>query len=154
MRQGDFFGPLLVFWKSFIWDKSGWSAAQFQYILISLNLACNKNKLYKVLDYWFRDMLNFDSLEKGPGKVSSHIVHSFSWKMFFMLYSLNWQNYFIAWSYLPLEILGNICIAVVCFPGCDETKFEINLVFLIKLYFYMTRKLRQKFKHLGNEKSF
>ena len=140
MRQGDFFGPLLVFWKSFIWDKSRWSVAQFQCILISLNLACNKN-------YWFRDMLNCDSLEEGPGKVSSHIVHNFSWKMFFMLYSVNWLNYFIAWSYLRLEIFGNICIAVVCFPGCDETKFEINLVFLIKLYFYMTKKLRQKFKN-------
>ena len=28
-----------------------WSAAQFQYASIALNLAYNKNKLYKTLDY-------------------------------------------------------------------------------------------------------
>ena len=31
--------------------KSKWPAAQFQYIWISLNLADNKNKPYKTLDY-------------------------------------------------------------------------------------------------------
>ena len=28
-----------------------WPAVQIQYILIALNLAYNKNKLYKILDY-------------------------------------------------------------------------------------------------------
>ena len=31
---------------------------------------------------------------------------------------------------------------------------EINLIFLIKLFFYMTKKSRQKFEYLENEKSF
>ena len=54
---------------------------------------------------------------------------------------------------LLLEMLGSICITIVCEPGCDVINFEINLAFLIKLFFYMTKKLRQK-KYIENEKSF
>ena len=32
--------------------------------------------------------------------------------------------------------------------------FEINLIFLIEPFFKMTKKLRQKFKYLEDEKSF
>ena len=32
--------------------------------------------------------------------------------------------------------------------------FEINLIFLTKPFFYMTKKLRQKFKNLQKEMSF
>ena len=32
--------------------------------------------------------------------------------------------------------------------------FEINLIFLIKLFFYKTEKSRKKFKYLEKEKSF
>ena len=46
-----------------------------------------------------------------------------------MLY-FYWQN-FIDGLPLPLEILGNMCIAIVYFPGCDVKDFEINLIFLI-----------------------
>ena len=31
---------------------------------ITLNLAYNQNKLYNTLNYWSRDMLNFDFSEK------------------------------------------------------------------------------------------
>ena len=58
-----------------------------------------------------------------------------------MLHSNNWPN-FIVWLLLLLEILSNIFITIVCQPGCDVIKFEINLIFLIKL------------KYLENEKSF
>ena len=34
-----------------MWDKGKQSAAQFQYILIVLNLVYNKNKLYETLEY-------------------------------------------------------------------------------------------------------
>ena len=47
-----------------------------------------------------------------------------------------------------------MCIAIVCFPGCDIIGFEINLIFLIKPFLYMTKKSRQKFKYLEKEKSF
>ena len=52
------------------------------------------------------------------------------------------------------EVLGNICITIVCFPGCDVMNFEINLIFLIKSFFSMTKKSRQKFYYLENEMSF
>ena len=35
-----------------------------------------------------------------------------------------------------------------------QPNFEINLIFVIKLFFYMTRKWRQNLKYLENEKSF
>ena len=59
-------------------------------------------------------MLNFDFLDKGLGIVSpAHFMYDFSTKMFLMLYSINWQN-FIPWLPLLIEILGNMCIAIVC----------------------------------------
>ena len=51
------------------------------------------NKLCKTLDYWSKDILNFDFLEKVLGIVfPPHFVYDFSRKMFFMLYSINWSN--------------------------------------------------------------
>ena len=58
-------------------------------------------------------MLNFDYLGKGLEIVSpAHLCMIFSTKMF-ILYSINWPN-FIAWLPLLLEILRNMCIAIVC----------------------------------------
>ena len=43
------------------------------------------------MDYWSKDMLNFDFSEKGLELVSSsHFVYDFLRKMFLMLYSINW----------------------------------------------------------------
>ena len=59
-------------------------------------------------------MLNFDFLDKGLGIISpAHFVHDFLTKMFLMLYSINSPN-FIAWLPLLLEILANMCVAIVC----------------------------------------
>ena len=55
---------------------------------------------------------------------------------------------------LILDILVNAYIAIVCYPDCDVTNFEINLLFPIRSFFYMTIKSRQKIKYLENEKSF
>ena len=44
------------------------------------------------------------------------------------------------------EILGNICITIVCEPGCDVIKFEINPIFLIKPFGYITKKSRKKLR--------
>ena len=83
----------------------------------------NKSKPYKILDYWSRDILNFNFSEKGRGLVSSpHSVYDFSKKkMILMLHSIYWPN-FIVWLPFFLEILGNMCIAIVCWPGCDIKK--------------------------------
>ena len=107
-----------------------------------------------MLDYWSWELLNFDILEKGLGIVSApHFVNYFLKKMFLMLYSINLPH-FIVWLSFLLEILGNMCIAIICFPGCDVTNFDINNIFPIKLFFYMTNKSRQKLEYLENEKSF
>ena len=39
-----------------------------------------------------------------------------------------------------------MCIAIVCFPGCDVINFQSKLSFLIKPFPHMTEKLRQKLK--------
>ena len=94
-------------------------------------------------------MLNFDFLDKGLGKVSpAHFVSDFSTKIFLMLYPINWPN-FMAWVPLLVELLGNICIAVICWPGCDVMDLEINLIFeinliLIKPFFLHDQKVMTK----------
>ena len=47
-----------------------------------------------------------------------------------------------------------MCIVNVGEPGCDVINFEINVIVLIKSFFYMNKKSRQKLKYLGNEKNF
>ena len=51
---------------------------------------------------------------------------------------------------LLLEIVGNKCIEIVY----GIINFQINLTFLMKPLFYMTKNSRQNFKYLQNEKSF
>ena len=60
-----------------------------------------------------------------------------------MLYSINWPNF-----------IGSTSWDIDCFPGCDVINFEINPIFLAKPFFYLSKKSRQKFKYLENEKSF
>ena len=70
--------PLFIFEKNLIGGKSKWSAAEFWYISITLNLAYNKNQLYNTLDYWSRDKHNFNFSEKYLGLVSQpHFVYDF-----------------------------------------------------------------------------
>ena len=92
--------------------------------------------------------LIFDFLEKGLGIVPlPHFMHDFLRKNFLMLNSINWPN-FIVWLPFLRETLGNMCVAIVCFPDCDVINFEINLIHLIKPFSYMTKTSRQKFKYL------
>ena len=99
-------------------------------------------------------MLNLIFSEKGLGQVPPpHFVYDFLRKMFVMLHSINWPI-LIAWLPLLLEISSNICIKIICQPGCDVIKFELSLIFLIKPICYMTKKSRQKLKYLENKKSF
>ena len=138
MRKKTSSRPLFVFLRSFILGKSNWSPAWFHYISIALKLACNRNKLFKTLHYWPRDILNFDFLVKDLGIVPPPHF-DFSTKMLLMLSSINWPN-FIGWLLLLLEILGNMCITIVCFTGCDVMDFEINFIFLIQPFFLHDQK--------------
>ena len=59
-------------------------------------------------------MLNFDFLKKSLEIVSPpHFVYNFSRKMFLKLYFSN-LAVFIAWLSLLLDLLVNMCIAIVC----------------------------------------
>ena len=59
-------------------------------------------------------MHNFEFLEKGLEVDSQiHFVYDFSGKVFLSLYSINWPN-FIVWLPLLLEIMANMCTAIVC----------------------------------------
>ena len=60
---------------------------------------------------------------------SPHFVCDFSRKMFLILYPTSTLN-FVVWLFLLLETLGNMYIANVRFPGCDNKIFKINLIFL------------------------
>ena len=102
-----------VLQKNFTLGKIKWSTAWFHYISIAPKLAYNKNKLFKILHYWSRDIFHFDFLDKGLETVCSpHFIYDFPTKVFLMLYSINWPN-FIVWLFLLLEILANMCIAIV-----------------------------------------
>ena len=72
-----------------------------------------------------------------------HFPHNFWRKTFLLLYSINWPS-FIVWLPLLCEILGNMCIAIVCKPGCDIMNFEVNLIFLIKPFFLHDQKVLTK----------
>ena len=111
-------------------------------------------KGYKTLDYWFRDMLNFNYLEKDLGIVyPAHLVYDYSKKNFLTLYSIKWPSFLVRLPLL-LEIFVSMCIVVVCPFGCGVLNFEINLNFIIKPLLYMPYKSIQKFKYCENKKSF
>ena len=82
-----------------------------------------------------------------------HFLHDFWRKIFLLLYYITLPN-LIARLLLLLEILGNMYIVIVCWPGCDIINFEFDLAFLIKPFFFITKKSRQKFKYLENKKIF
>ena len=100
-------------------------------------MAYNKNKLYKTLDYWSRDMLNFGFSENSLGLVSRpHSVYDFSRKMFLMLYILLTDQ-------ISLVALTSWDIGQNLYYNCLLTrlwrhKFDINLIFLIKPFCCLT----------------
>ena len=65
------FRPLFVFQKSFIWVNASCQHHNLNFFWQTLSWTYNKNKLYKISDCWFRDMLNFNYLIKDSGTSSS-----------------------------------------------------------------------------------
>ena len=45
---------------------------------------------------------------------------------------------------LLLEILGNVCIAIICYPFCDVINFEVKLSFFYQAVFLNDQKVRAK----------
>ena len=123
-----------------------WSAAWFQNVLIALN-SFFQNVLIA---------LNFVKLliqrYSGNSSSTTFCIFIFHEKCFSFYIQLTDQIFF--WLLLLLEILGNMCTAVVCFPGCDVINFEINFVFLMIHFSYMTKNSREKFIYVENKKLF
>ena len=80
-------------------------------------------------------------IEKSGTSLSTTFCILFFKKIFLMLYSFNWLNFIV---YLPLflEIVGNMCIVIICRPIRYVINFEINHIFLINMFFYESAKLR------------
>ena len=77
----------------------------------------------------------FEKIKSGLELVIlPHFAYNFWRKIFILLCSINWPN-FIVWLPLFCEILGSMCIEIVSKPGCDVMNFEVNFIFLIKLFF-------------------
>ena len=105
--------------------------------------------MYKCLDYWSRDMLNFDFLEKSLGVViPPHFLYVFREKCF-SCYILSTDQISLFGCLYFLRYWAMCVIAIVCFPGCDVINFGINLIFPIKAFLYLT-----KFTYLENKNSF
>ena len=81
-----------------------------------------------------------------------HFLQDFWRRIFLKLYSINWPD-LIVWLSFFHEILGNICIVIACFQGCDVVNLEIDLIFLINLVSKIIKNARTKF-FLRNEKCF
>ena len=93
-------------------------------------------------------MLNLDFLEKSLGLDSSpYFLYNFLRKIFLMLYSINWPNLIVRLPLL-LEILGNMCIVIVCFPVYNIINCEI------KPFSYMSKNSGKNFEYLKKKKSF
>ena len=71
-----------------------------------------------------------------------HFLHNFLIKVFLLRCSINWPN-FILWLPLIREILNNKCAVNLCWPDCDVINFQIDLIFLSKL-FSTCRKMQDK----------
>ena len=78
-------------------------------------------------------------------------MYGFSRKIFLMLHSINWPNS-IVWLSLRIEMLDNVYITIVYLPRYDVINFEINLIYLIKSFFYMTKMSRKNFKYLEKKR--
>ena len=78
-------------------------------------------------------MCNFDFPEKNLELVSPPL---FVYEFYFSRY----------WAIYVLQLFVSQVVKFI--------NFETNLMFLIKPFFYITKKSTQKFKYLENEKSF
>ena len=82
----------------------------------------------------------FLKIKRGLKLVSlPYFLHEFWRKIFLTRYFDNWLN-FIAWLSFLLEILGNMCIVIICCPVCEVINVEVNHSFLIKPFSYITKK--------------
>ena len=139
--------PLFIFLKSFIKGQGKLSVAQFQSFSIVPSLTNNKNKIYK--------LQNID-----PGICSILIIQERVWEQFLhhilcMIFQEKcFKGYILVTDQFSLPGCP-ICVLQLFFDQfvTSQTLKSTN-IFLMKPFSQLTKKSRQKFKYLGNEKSF
>ena len=67
----------------------------------------------------------------------THFLQDFWTEIFLLIYSINWPN-FIAWLRLLCDILGNMCIVIVCFPDCDLITCLLSLCEILDNMYIVT----------------
>ena len=82
----------LKFWVVYFYCVPNWGLSK--YIEIKFQTTC-----FYLLQSFFKNKI--------------HFVQTFLRKIFLLLYSIDWPNFIIC-LFLLREILGNICIAIVC----------------------------------------
>ena len=94
-------------------------------------IACLSQGLSKYIKFRCRP-LAFTSCKtslknkKTPGtSLPISLLPDFWRKIVLLLYYSKWSN-FIFWLLLLREILGNMCIIIICLPSWDFINFEIN----------------------------
>ena len=129
--------------------------------------------MYKSLDYWSRDTLNFDFSKKGLGLLSPpHFVHGFSRKLFPMLHSIKilLTDQISLSDCLYFTRYWAICVLLLFVNQAVTSKnLKLTLLFwssrfdtwpksqdksFIKTFWYMAIKSRQKLKYSENRESF
>ena len=142
--------PILIFKKALYKVKASGqhiSRPQFWHLIKKKTLQFFRILIQRYAQLWF--------FIKGSGTsyLDMHFVYDFSRKIFPILCSTNWPN-FSVWLPLLLEIWDNIYIVTICCQICEVINCEMNLSFLIKTFFYVTKKSEQKCKYPKNKKSF
>ena len=122
------------------------SYAKLRAIEVYWNQAADRSLLPNIKLFW--------KIKRGLELVSlTHFLYSFWRKLFLLLNYIDWPS-FTVWLPLLREILSNTSTATVCWQGCGVMNFVINVVYLIKPFFYVAKKSWQKLKCLENEISF
>ena len=119
-------GPIvsnIIQFASIVWQVSDLS----KYIVSNIRPTC----FHLILSF-------FKKMKRGLELVSlPHFPHNFWRKIFLLLCFINWSSFIVCLS-LPCYFVRywEICVLeLFCKPGCDVMNFEVNLLFLIKLFF-------------------
>ena len=150
--------PNIVFkgsWTSFFTTFFVWLSVHLQtkWLWVRIPLLSPKLQIWILL--WARSSLTFrQTIEcRFTVKLEHDMIITNSHLTFLMLYFINWPH-FVVWLTLLFEILGNMCIVIDWCPVYNVINFESNHSFLIKLFFYVTKKLEQQRTYLKNGQSF
>ena len=117
------------FLKNFNWAYSWINSLKFYTVFFYCMTSWGLSKFVQLAFTFCKSFL------KNKNSSRTSLPSSFSaWLLKTLLIFYYWPNFIVC---LPLlrEILGNMCIVIVCQPGCDVINFKIDLIFLIEPLF-------------------